>query len=388
MPTPAHHLLARRFNKPPMPLKVLVNDLLMEILDLLYTEEEALVVSHIPLVNSSAKKVAKKLNRPVAEVRPILDDMVARGLIFCFGDGEARKYLVLPIFPGVFEAQMWISPDSDRTRRLAKLYDDYYTTEFSENMLKRPSRVFRIIPIEQSITENKTGVLPSDSIREVIGRHDAWSLANYCACRRQRDMLGDGCDKPMDVCMQFGDAARYIEKHGFGRLVSREEIMEAVDRSEEAGLIHFTDNVENANISCNCCACCCVSLATLTRFNTPAMFTSSRYRVAAEPARCVACEACIKICPAGALRLYDQKLMAEPWRCIGCGNCVSRCQSGALKLVLRPDHAPVPENFGQLFMSLGKEYMGKAASIVPHSPAYDRTVGNLIQKQLKFLFKK
>ncbi len=33
---------------------MLINDLLMEILELLFTEEEALVVSHIPAVNGTA----------------------------------------------------------------------------------------------------------------------------------------------------------------------------------------------------------------------------------------------------------------------------------------------------------------------------------------------
>ncbi len=221
MITEAHHLLAKRFNKPPMPLKVLINDLLLEILELLFSEEEALVANNIPSLNGTAKKIAARMKRPVDEVRPILESMADRGLIFSFGEGDETKYFVMPIFPGVYELQMWKAPDSEQTRKLAKLYDEYYTQEYSENMLKFPAKVFRIIPIEQSIPGTQIGIMPSDSIREVIDRFDAWSLANYCACRRQREMIGDGCGKPLDVCMQFGPAARYIDKHGFGRLVSK-----------------------------------------------------------------------------------------------------------------------------------------------------------------------
>ena len=115
----AYQLLAQRFNKPPMPMKMLINDLLMEILELLFTEEEALVVSHIPNLNSTAAKVASRIKRPLIEVRPLLESMAERGLIFSFGEGEDTKYFVLPVFPGIYEFQMWKAPDSEKTKRLA-----------------------------------------------------------------------------------------------------------------------------------------------------------------------------------------------------------------------------------------------------------------------------
>ncbi len=76
MITNAHKQLARRFNKPPMPYKTLPTEALMEILEMLFTEEEALIVSKIPMLNASADKIAKRVKRPVDEVRPILDGMV------------------------------------------------------------------------------------------------------------------------------------------------------------------------------------------------------------------------------------------------------------------------------------------------------------------------
>lgn len=385
----AYEKLARRFNKEPMPLKVLENDLLYEILRMLFSEEEALVVSNIPLINGTAGKVASKMHRPVEEIELILDRLADRGVIFSYGEGSDKKFFVLPIFPGVYELQMWKAPENENTRRLAKLYDEYYTREFSENMLKRQARVFRIIPIEKSLNPGeKTSIMPSDSIREVIDRHDAWSLANYCACRRQQEMLGKGCGNPMDVCMQFGPAARYIDKHGFGRLVSKEEILDAVDRAEEAGLIHFTDNLEFPYISCNCCACCCVSLATLTRFNTPAMFCNSRFTVLFDSDKCTACGKCAKACISGALHLYNKKIIFEPWRCIGCGACVPKCDQGALKLVPRKENIRVPASFGELFVSVGNEFMGTQKFVDKIMPGYTKAAGNFTQRLLQKMFVK
>jgi ferredoxin len=385
--TKAHHLLAKRLNKPPiLPLKTLVNDLLLEILALLFSEEEAYIASKIPLINSTAQKVAQRVHRPTEEVRVILDGLVDRGVIFAFGDGPERKYLVLPMMPGIFEAFMYKAPDDERTRRFAELFDQYYTTEYSQNMLIGPSRVFRIIPIQESLPSLKTGVLPTENIREVIDRQEAWSLASECACRRQKEYVGQRCTHPKDVCMQFGAAARYVEKAGFGRLVSKQEIMEALDRAEESGLVHFTDNIENPNICCNCCACCCVSLATMTKFNTPAMFVSSQYISVHAPENCTTCGACVKVCPAGALHVYDQKLIHEPWRCIGCGVCVSKCDQNALKLTLRPDRRTVPENYGQLMVDVGNENMRIQKYMDVHMPGYQKSIGNWLQAQMiKFI---
>ncbi len=372
-----------------MPLKVLVNDMLFEILQLLFTEEEALVVSNIPFVNGTADKVAKKMHRPVQEIEKILDNMADRGVIFSYGEGADKKYFVLPIFPGVYELQMWKAPDSEKTRRLAKLYDEYYTQEFSENMLQRQARVFRIIPIERSLTPGeKTSILPSDRIREVIDRHDAWGIANYCACRRQQEMLGKGCGKPMDVCMQFGPAARYIDQRGFGHLISKQEALETVDRAEEAGLIHFTDNLELPYISCNCCACCCVSLATLTRFNTPAMFCNSQFTVELDKSKCTACGKCSKACISGALHLYNKKIIFEPWRCIGCGVCVSKCDQNALRLVPRKEKLRVPQTFGELFVHVGNDFMGTQKFIDSKMPGYTKMAGKSMQKMLVRMFGK
>jgi Pyruvate/2-oxoacid:ferredoxin oxidoreductase delta subunit len=379
MMTEAHRRLAKRINQSPAPLKNMATEVFYEILDILFTEEEAAVVADMPRAPATAQKVAGKLRRPVDEIAPILERLADRAVIFSYGEGDAKKYFVFPIFPGVYEMQFWKRPDSEETLRLARLYDELYDQEFAENLMKKDSRVFRIMPSEGSLPVEKTGVLPSDSLHEVIERHDAWSLANFCACRRQRNMLGDGCDKPQDVCMQFGVAAHYIEKKGFGRMVSKPEILDALDRAEDAGLIHFVDNVELPVIACNCCACCCVSLANLTRFNTPSMFTESRFLPELNEPKCKACGACTKFCITGALHLYNEKLIFERWRCIGCGICASKCKHGALGLVPRPEALPVPQNYGQMFVDVGNEWMGASRPGDARALKINRSVGNLLQ---------
>lgn len=310
MTTQAHRHLAKRINQAPAPLKNQGNDVFYEILDLLFTEEEAEVAASLPRMPATAAKVASKLHRPLKEIEPLLQSMADSAVIFSYGEGAGKKYFIFPIFPGVYEMQLWKLPDSERTLRLAKLYDELYNQEFAENLMKKPSRVFRIMPSEGSLPTLKTGVLPSDSMREVIERHDTWSLANWCAC-------------------------------------------------------------------------CCVPLANLTKFNTPAMFSDSRFLPVSDEVKCTACGTCARHCISGALHVYGKKLIFEKWRCIGCGVCVPKCKQGALKLVARSDVLPVPENYGQMFVDVGNEWVGMSRPGDKLSLMINHAVGNVMQRMMK-----
>lgn len=65
------------------------------------------------------------------------------------------------------------------------------------------------------------------------------------------------------------------------------------------------------------------------------------------PDACVACEACVKDCPAGAISLNP--LTIDYSKCIGCGKCISTCPHGAIQ-------APSDEEQTQRFLEGLVEY--------------------------------
>ena len=103
---------------------------------------------------ATAEKVAKKAKRPVHEVRPILDRLGEQGFIFAGGDDE-RKYFLLGFLPGIFEFYTVMGPDDERKRRFAELYEEYQDAEFLTKLAgKRPVKITRIIPIQQSLSHS------------------------------------------------------------------------------------------------------------------------------------------------------------------------------------------------------------------------------------------
>lgn len=46
--------------------------------------------------------------------------------------------------------------------------------------------------------------------------------------------------------------------------------------------------------------------------------------------RCTGCRSCIRVCPAGAIRIEDNKSFIDVSKCIGCANCIEACPTGAM----------------------------------------------------------
>jgi len=59
-----------------------------------------------------------------------------------------------------------------------------------------------------------------------------------------------------------------------------------------------------------------------------------------EPAYCVSCGCCVKVCPMSAIEIWKGiKAVVAPSRCVGCGKCVQECPAGTISLFDREAQA-------------------------------------------------
>jgi len=156
--------------------------------------------------------------------------------------------------------------------------------------------------------------------------------------------------------MGLGPGADYMIRHGFGREVSLDEMLAKLDETEELGLVHTSDNVQERSVfMCNCCGCCCHILRGIVLMNLPKSAAPSSYIAHVDEGECVGCEVCVERCQVEAITVNDGVAKVKLDRCIGCGVCVPTCATNAVTLRKRDSASEPPRNIMDLFMRRAQE---------------------------------
>lgn len=201
-------------------------------------------------------------------------------------------------------------------------------------MKKKTGSAVRTIEVCQSI-EVCQAVATFDEACDMLRRADT-IVVGECACRKQMQAMGSGCENPVAACFMFGAMARYYLDHGLGRRIDYSEAQTILSEAQAAGLVIQPATAQNPGGLCNCCTCCCSVLQTLTRHPRPAEMVTANHTARVDPDLCCACETCTDRCPVGAAAITAEGVAAiHLQRCIGCGLCAAACPTGAIELVDR-----------------------------------------------------
>ena len=187
----------------------------------------------------------------------------------------------------------------------------------------------------------------------IVENAKAWGVQD-CLCRKQKALIGDPCDHPLDVCMSFSQTPGVFDHAPSIRALSKDEALATLRRAAEAGLVH---SVSNSQIGgphpilggddqlwyiCNCCTCSCGILRGMADMGLANVVATSSFLNQVDEDLCTACGICVDQCQFDALVLEDVVRVIE-MRCTGCGVCVVACPDEALSLVMRPEEQiPVP----------------------------------------------
>ena len=342
---------------------------LYDLLEELFTPEEAELACQMPVEPVSAEALSSLTDREMKQVDRLLDAMCNKGLVISRPRDNVEHYSILQIVPGIFEYQFMKGEVNDRTRKLARLFDDYMNLVFQlaeEAASKGQSlKIFpfsRVITVEEEISAGME-IQPYDKVSNYIDNAE-YIAVSQCYCRHHGELLGRPCDKPKEVCLTFGPGAKFNADRGFGRLISREEALRILDLAEQEGLVHCSSNFgKHVDFLCNCCVCHCVILQTIVSAAVPNAAASSAYMVMVEEDSCMGCGECVERCQMTALVMEGDLVKRDADRCIGCGLCVSTCPTGALSMIPRLDRPHTPwtrkELNAAMLASAGVEQTGK-----------------------------
>jgi len=339
--------LARHLDDLPAGFPATESGVELRILRRLFTPEEARLALYLSLISEEPRVIARRAGLPVDEAACRLEKMATKGLIFRLKPRDKPvRYQASQFVVGIWEWQL-NNLDADFVRDMEAYMPSLLGPAWEVPQL-------RTIPVGESVDAGLE-VLPYEQAGHLVRAQKRLAVAP-CICRRERKLVGEGCNRPEETCLVFGAAADYYVQNGLGRYIDQEEALSILDLANDAGLVLQPGNSQRPLNICACCGCCCGVLRTLKRQPQPAALVASAFVAALDTSTCQACGTCEARCPMEALWLGDGHATHDPDRCIGCGLCVTTCPTGALSLVRKPDSAQpsVPKNMTESYIKLGQ----------------------------------
>lgn len=306
----------------------------MKILKKLFSPEDAELALGLTRDPQSPAVIARLCGMDEEEAADRLASMASRGLIYrASGDGEAL-YRLEQFIVGIYEYQL-----GTMDREFSELTEEYIPY-IGLGMAGVETIQTRFVPVGSAVKASHA-VATHDRIIDHVKKQQILGVKE-CICRKQQGLLGKRCEYPLEICLMFGDFAKYHLENGWpGRRIDVEEALGLLDLSEELGLVLMAENARDIRFVCSCCTCCCSGLKILKVLPNPADLLHSNYRSVIESEKCDACGICIDRCPMDAVIDDGECMKIDPHRCIGCGVCLPTCPRDAISFVERED-AVVP----------------------------------------------
>ena len=356
----AHHTvkqghldLVERINR--FPQGAPPSELLYRILEMLFSEREAELVSLLPLRPFTAERAARVWKMPVDAARVVLDELAGRAILLDIESEDGTTYVLPPPMAGFFEFSMMRIRDDLDQKVLAELFHQYITVE--EDFIKTlltvgETQIGRVFVSEPSLPlDGGLHVLDYERASHVVENASHIGVG-ICYCRHKMDHMGRACSAPMDICMTFNNSAASLIRHGHARTVDSAECLDLLAEARDRGLVQSGENVQQrVNFICNCCGCCCEALIAARRFGLLHPVHTTNYLPENDPSICTGCGKCVAACPVEAMTLVSANDPEKPKRkaarleedlCLGCGVCVPACPEGGITLIPREERVITP----------------------------------------------
>jgi Pyruvate/2-oxoacid:ferredoxin oxidoreductase delta subunit len=300
----------------------------LRLLAKLFSPEEAILASKLKLTLETAEQIAGRIGSDCDPTLKTLKGMARKGLINAGRVEQGLGFGLLPFVVGIYEMQM-----STLDEELAALFDDYYKQVFASMMEIQPT-FHRVIPVNQSVRVDME-INPYENTAEIITQAKAWGVLD-CICRKQKMLMGDPCEHPIDICMALSNSPGAFDNSSTIKALSLEGALGTLERAAKSGLVHsVSNNQRGISYICNCCTCSCGILRGMAEMGISNVIARSAFVNQVDENLCLACEDCLDYCQFSALTMDDVAVVNQI-RFVGCGVCVAPCPEEALTLVRRP----------------------------------------------------
>ncbi len=328
--------LIDRYNK--FPQGAPESETLYEILKVMFTHEEASLVSLLPIKPFSVKGAAKIWKKSEEETFQILNNLAEKALLLDMNDSKEQKYVVPPPMIGFFEFALMRTGGHFDQKLLSELFHQYLESEddFMRKLLALKTPIGRVLVNEKAVEpEDEVYVLDYERATSIIKNATSVGVSR-CYCRHKAEHLGENCDAPQEVCLSINNLSHSLSKYGYARQITTEEALDILELSYDNNLIQFAENVkDDVGFICNCCSCCCMALKGAKRMGIPQTISSSNF-IAELKDNCVSCKKCVAVCPVGCFDVENiegkDKVVFDPNLCLGCGVCERVCKLDAIQM--------------------------------------------------------
>lgn len=314
------------------------SEALFKILEVLFSKEEAGLVSNLPIKPFNAAKMAKRWKMSELETIKVLDKLADKGLLMDMEHNGQRTFLLLPTMAGFFEYSLMRTDGKFDRKILSELFYQYINQEenFMAMLFGLGVSIARTFVHEDMVNvKDKTEILDYEKSTHIINSASAISVGT-CYCRHKMEHVGKACSMPQDVCLTFNTSAKSLIKNKIAKEITKVKAHEILKKCMEFGLVQIGDNVKNnVNWICNCCGCCCEALQGYKRTGVKSEFDTNFFTVN-QVDKCIGCGVCVKKCPVGAISMKEKDgkkyAVVNLEKCLGCGVCVRFCPTKSLEL--------------------------------------------------------
>ncbi len=345
-----YHRLAVRLNR--FPQGAPPSQQLFDILEILFSKQEAEWVSRLPVRVFTAKRAARALNMSLSRTRSVLNHLCRKALLVDIRQNGSTTYCLPPPMAGFFEFSLMRRRTDIDQKRLAELFYRYINLDedFSKALFAVGHTQLGRIFVDESQIPNRSHleVMEHERATEAIKAADAIGIS-HCYCRGKMDAIERGCDAPRNICMTLNITGASLIRHGHARRIEVREALDILEAAKDKHLVQFGENVrDKANFICNCCKCCCEGMIAARRFAMYHPVNTTHYMAEVDPSDCSGCGLCERVCPVEAIATSSRAPRSVPQLdaglCLGCGLCARACPTSSIVLQSRPQRVVTPVN--------------------------------------------